>query len=213
MGVNITPGSGKVISSDTIAGEDYQRIKLVDGTAGGTTGVVVDANGNLRVVAGQPALATYSLPSGALAAASATDLLVVEAPSAGVIRLQRLVIWNPGSQTTAGIVDLQLIRKTSAGTGGAVTPNPLDSSDAAYGGLCRAGVTTRGADGAVLDTIGVYVPAAVAAFAPLVVDWSQSDSTKAPVILPGTGNGIALKHPGSTGAAGLRCSLVFTVGS
>ena len=39
--VNITPGSGDVVAADDVSGVKYQKVKLVDGAADATTGVVV----------------------------------------------------------------------------------------------------------------------------------------------------------------------------
>lgn len=213
MGVNITPGSGKTIATDTVGGSDYQQIKLYDGTIGSSNAAIVDANGNLRVAAGQATLATYVVGSGALTPTAAMDLLVLEAPVSGVVRLQRIIIWNPGIQTAAAFVTLQLIRKTTAGTGGAVTPVQVDAADGAYAGLTRTGVTTRGSDGTVIDQFTIWVPAAGAAFTPVAIDFSLNDAIKAPVVPIGITNGIALKHPGVAGAASFSCSLVFSVGA
>jgi hypothetical protein len=213
VGVSITPGSGKTIASDTIGGTDYQQVKLVDGTIGSANGAVIDANGNLRVMAGQPAIPTYILGTGPLAPTAAMDLAVIEAPASGVIRLQRIVIWNPGILTAAALVALQLIRKTTAGTAGVVTPSPADPAASAYGGVCRAGVTTRGTDGTVIDTISVFTPTALAQFYPIVIDYGDANAIQSPVIPAGTANGIALKHPGGAGAASFSCSLYFTVGA
>lgn len=213
MSVPITPGSGKTIKADVIAGEEYQAVKLYDATAGSTNAAIVDASGNLRVVGGQSTLATYSFGTGPLAPTAARQLFVIEAPASGVIRLQRIIIWQPGSQTTAGLVTLQLLRTTTASSGGtAITPAPVDSSDAAYGGIVRS-LPTSGTESTVLDQIAVYVPAALAAFTPIVIDYAVLDSLKAPVIPAGTANGIALKHPGSSGAAKFSVSAIFTVGS
>lgn len=35
--INVTPGTGKVVSTETIGGSEYQNIKLIDGTASSTT--------------------------------------------------------------------------------------------------------------------------------------------------------------------------------
>ena len=39
-----------VVATDEIAGVDYQRIKLVDGTDGATTGAKVTSEGNLQAI-------------------------------------------------------------------------------------------------------------------------------------------------------------------
>ena len=44
------PASGPNVATDAIAGDHYQKVKLFDGTAGGTTPVPVGANGLLADV-------------------------------------------------------------------------------------------------------------------------------------------------------------------
>jgi hypothetical protein len=45
--VPITAGVGTNVATDDVSGAHYQRVKLVDGTDGGTTPAVIDANGLL----------------------------------------------------------------------------------------------------------------------------------------------------------------------
>ena len=47
--INVTEGSGKVVGSDTVGGKEYQKIKLLDGTAGSTTAAEVTAGNALKV--------------------------------------------------------------------------------------------------------------------------------------------------------------------
>ncbi len=37
MSINVTPGTGKTVATETIGGVEYQNIKLIDGTAASTT--------------------------------------------------------------------------------------------------------------------------------------------------------------------------------
>jgi hypothetical protein len=47
--VQITPGSGSAIATDDVGGVQYQKFKLVDGTADGATPAIVTSDGALRV--------------------------------------------------------------------------------------------------------------------------------------------------------------------
>lgn len=47
--INITEGSGKTVHTDTVNGLEYQAIKIIDGTTGGTSSATVTANGALSV--------------------------------------------------------------------------------------------------------------------------------------------------------------------
>lgn len=47
--VDITPGSGATVATDDVAGAQYQRVKLTDGTPNGDNHAVVEDTGSLRV--------------------------------------------------------------------------------------------------------------------------------------------------------------------
>lgn len=47
--INVTPGTGKVVPSDTVGGKEYQQIKIVDGVVGSTAAAQVDPVGGLLV--------------------------------------------------------------------------------------------------------------------------------------------------------------------
>lgn len=143
--------------------------------------------------------------------AAVMNLLIVESGPTKKVRLRRLVISNPGLQTAAGIVSLQLLRTTTAGSTGVVTPTVLDPSDSAFSGIVRR-QGTSGTDGAVIyENIPVFVPAAVGAAAPLVIEFGGSDGVFKDVCgIPGATNGLCLRHPGAAGAVGFMGWLEFT---
>lgn len=191
-GVVVLPLAG---GPQTVTGNDYSAAPQV-------------------VSGGQSDDATYCVSRAGVAPTTATELITIEAFAAtaslsGAVRIQRIEITQVGSQTTAGIVVLQLLRTTTAGTGGVVTPTVMDPADPAYPGICRAN-PTAGTESTVLLDIPIYVPAAIGAFVPIVIDMATVDSIKTPVIPAGTANGIALKHPGAAGAANFGCRIWFT---
>lgn len=47
--IDVTPGTGKTVATDSVASKEYQKIKIIDGTAGNTTAAIVDTSGNLQV--------------------------------------------------------------------------------------------------------------------------------------------------------------------
>lgn len=47
--IAVTEGSGKVVSTEDIGGAQFQKIKVVDGRAGGSTGATVNTDGSLSV--------------------------------------------------------------------------------------------------------------------------------------------------------------------
>lgn len=162
------------------------------------------------VSGGQSGAATYTVTVNSQANTATGHSIVIEAPASNAVRILHVRILQPGIQTSAGVRLLQLIRTTSAGTGGAVTPASHDTTDAAYGGLARAKPTT-GTESTVLQDIPVYVPTTVAAFSPIDIDFAGVSQEKAPTIPAGTANGIALKDPGAAGGSGFSASITFSV--
>lgn len=162
------------------------------------------------VSGGQSAYATYTVTVSSQANTTSSHAIVIEAPAASAVRILKVRILAPGIQTTAGVRLLQLIRTTTAGTGGAVTPAVHDPADSAYGGICRA-KPTAGTAGTVLQDIPLFVPTAVAAFAPILFDYADVSQDKALVIPAGVANGIALLDPGAAGGSGFSASITFAV--
>lgn len=166
------------------------------------------------VSGGQSDDASYCVSVSAQANTVAIEAIVIEAFAAtaslsGAVRIQRIEITAPGIQTAAGVRVLQVIRTTTVGTGSAVTPTVLDSADVAYPGIARA-KPTAGTETTVLFEIPLFVPTAIAAFVPIIVDFSGVADLKSPVIPTGVANGIALKDPGAAGGSGFAARIWFT---
>ncbi len=153
------------------------------------------------------------------------------APGAGVMdlvtlrmggklaRLRRIGIMNPGFQTTAGLVVLQLaLGDGSMGTGGtALTCRSLEASDANANAQAYVGnqTTTAGLlSNPNYHAIPVWVPAAAGAFQPIVLDFGgQGGVAKAPTagaLAPGGNNTLVLRHPGAAGSTGFAGFMEWT---
>lgn len=179
-----------------------------DGTNART--IATDASGNVLTQPGLPTHATYVATVQGVAWTANTQAICIEAPSAAKVYLRRLIIWNTGTDTTNAIINFQLVRTTTAGTGGAITPAPMDTSDAAYGGIVRS-TGTIGTLGTVLYNINLDVPN-TASGVPLVnLDWDGARLGKGPIIPSGTANGIALWLPATAGGASFAASIEFMV--
>lgn len=184
-------------------------VQLSDGT---NTGKV--STKNAQFVAHQNSdKATYTVSFNVSPTAS-TDLFAIESGASKIVRIRRIVITNPGAQTAAGLRSLQLMRTTAAGVGSAVTPAPDDTTDAAYSGLARSGNTgaNLGTAGTVLRTIPIFVPAALAAATPFIIDFGAdgTQATKCPTGIAGAANGISLRDPGAAGGVTICGYVEFT---
>jgi len=129
---------------------------------------------------------TYSLSAQGVAAASAGYVLgIVEGGPLKTLRAQRLTIWNPGMQTTAGLMTLKLVQQTTVGSGSTTTAPPADPASPVYSGTVRLPGATAGTQNNVVWTGQVYVPAAVGVAAPVVFDFTNNGNDQQPRIYSG----------------------------
>lgn len=171
------------------------------------------AHAALLTLPHNPDKQTYVISFGPIAATVATDLFAIEAGPFMVTRIRRVVIMNPGVQTTSAAVNMLLLRTTTAGTGGVVTPAVLDPADFPFTGIARVAPTALGTAGATLYNFDEVVPATIAGAGVGFEVWDfggDSQLHKCPTIAPGITNGIAFRHPGAAGAAGLYGYVEFT---
>jgi hypothetical protein len=157
--------------------------------------------------------ATYTISTLTAAPASANyAVLNIEAGATKTPRIRRVIISNPGFGTAAALLTFELVRTTSASSGGTATvPAPHDTTDAAYSGLARKDGATLGTIGTQITTFSIFQPATAAAnFAPAVFEF-YGQMSKAMTIPAGTANGIALRCiNGNAGATGFCASMEVT---
>lgn len=153
------------------------------------------------MLSGEPYLATYFVSSGLISIATANShILQIMAGASLNVYIRRLLIWQSAAVTTAAFASWQLLRLTSAGTGGAVpTSAALDSGDAAAGAAAMTLPTVKGTEGAVLATATPLliqtIPVGGPAGGSLIVDldFDKQLRAKMPRIPAGAANGLALK--------------------
>jgi hypothetical protein len=156
--------------------------------------------------------ATYILSATGQANTAAGQSVAIEAGAAKTVRIRKIAIMQVGTQTSAAFRTLTIKRTTAAGSSGAVTPAPCDTSDAAYTGICRA-KGTDGTAGTTLFTFPFWVPTAAANAQPLLI-WPPAtgvtEADKDLTIAAGTANGIAVDDSGAAGGANFAIMVVFT---
>lgn len=200
--------AGALAAGSTAASENPVLIAGSDGT--NVRNISTDASGNVNVIPGPTSRATYVASVHNVAATAASHIIAIEAPSASKVHIARIVIWQTGTDSSNAIVDFQLIRTTTAGSGGTITPSPMDTADGAYGGIVRS-MGTAGTAGVVLFYLPLDVPNSASSTPIAVLDFDGSRLGKGPTIAAGVANGIALTSPGAAGASLFSASIEFYV--
>jgi len=138
---------------------------------------------------------------------AAMDLFGLMSATTGRLgRLRRIVITNPGQQTTAGLVTLQLMLASSLGSGGS-TPSSrsMGYADGNPGQFftCHIGDTTPASNPSTpnFHPLTLWVPAAAGPYVPWEIDFGGNGQWQAPGVGTSPGTGVVLRHPGSAGAA------------
>lgn len=155
---------------------------------------------------------TYSIAF-SVAPTAAMDIVSVQPPAGTMVRVRRIVITNPGAQTSAGLVTLTVGYAAAAGTGGtAATAQSygVGDGDAAAGSTMRAGDTTGLATANRLHSWHVWVPGTAADAQPIVLDY---DGLRKPPTINGStasADVFVIRHPGAAGAAGFSGFVEFT---
>lgn len=140
---------------------------------------------------------SYSVLAAAISVATLNDhVLAIQAGASLNVRIRRIRIEQSGNATSATAGSLQVLRLTTAGSGGgAVTPAPYDTTDTA-GATARTLNSTKGTESTVLMQVAMVYRQAVSATTAQSDDfweWTQHPGMK-PIIIPaGTANGIAIK--------------------
>jgi len=150
-----------------------------------------------KVLLGEPYVASYTFTAKAVTVAASTDhTLQIMAGSSLNIRLRRIWIYSATAPAAASPIQWDLLRLSSAGTGGGVvTARPMDASDAAAGATAMTLPTVLGATGVTLLTIRkTLLPYASRNDGERNPVWEQQLGTKPFIIPAGVANGIVLKN-------------------
>lgn len=183
-------GAGSLIASVFRYDNDTasQAVTLI-----GTDGLPYNASG------GGGGARTYSAAANIASAAAATDIFTITGSATTTVFVTKVII--SGIQTTAGLTDVQLIKRSTADTAGtstAATAIPHDSSDAAATATCLA-YTANPTTGTAVGTFRRgYVPVAGATSVvnPLIV-FDFGDKGR-PVVLRGIAQVLAVNLGGAT---------------
>jgi hypothetical protein len=122
------------------------------------------------------------------------------------VRIRRIEITQSAMATTVQNMLLQVVRLTSAGSGGtAATISALDTSDAVPGATAQILPSSKGTENTIVYYGPIYMMQTLAVSNPvptpgLIIDFDRP-RMKPLIIAAGTSNGIAIKNVGG-GCAG-----------
>jgi len=153
-----------------------------------------------HVLIDDPGLPTFvAIYGGISTATNNLHLAQLMAGAAKRLYIRRIRTMQRAGATTASAIVMQILRLTSAGTGGAaVTPRPFDPTDIVSASAMGA-VVTPGAEGSEIGRITMQMMSA----APVSnTVWEQLPNSKALIVPAGTANGLAIKQTGGAIAAG-----------
>jgi hypothetical protein len=156
---------------------------------------------------------TYFALGEAVSIATANDhIMCLNAGASLKVRVLRIRIEQVANATAATVSRFQLYRTTTAApTGGtAVTPNPLETSDAAAGAAGRTLPTAKGTEATLLQSTAMVWRQAVGTTTAQVDDaweWTPSPWGKPLIIPAGTTNGLAIKN--FSAVAGATVNVLF----
>ena len=198
--INVTEGSGK-------------KLHTFDRTIGANS--VHDE----FVLMGEQPMADYRCTTGTTYASAATadsHLVQIMAGASLNVYVRRIRVYQHGVATTVTAASAQIVRLTSAGTGGtAFTAAPMDLSDSASGATVMTLPTVKGAEGPSLDQAeGIFIQTLAAGTFPnqtFVFDFDfRGSRQKSLRIGAGVALGIAVKLRTAVAAATVAIAVEFS---
>ena len=194
--VQVTEGTGKKLHT-------YQR------SIGGN--LVQDE----VVVRGEPYLAAYcARTAGISTATAASHTLQIMAGASLRLYIREIHIWQMAAASAAASGRFDVVRLTTAGSGGTAIPTPtFDPADTSAGATAQALPSTKGTEGDIIMFLPVGFSGALPATEAHTVRWVASDMSKAIIVAAGTSNGIAIKCASAIASATVAIDVVFSEAS
>ncbi len=166
--------------------------------------LVKDANGtNVAIPGYDPCYRAGQI--GLVPVASCTDLVTITGSASGVVRVKSIKLG--GVATSAGSIRVELIKRSTAGTGGTSTAPvavPLDSASPAAGAILAA-YTANPTVGTIIGPIGAQrIGLGVTLVGPVVWNqgWDFSTRLDQPIVLRGVAQQLAINLGGVTVPSG-----------
>jgi hypothetical protein len=183
------------VASGTVVGDSTSQNCTISDPTYPWRRMTIGANGGSSVTSPAKLAKSYSAAFNVVTAASATDVAVISGNATTTCYVTKITI--SGIQTTAGLVDTLLIKRSTADTGGTSTGQTAvshDSTDAAASSAVLAYTANPGALGTAVGTVRrAYVPvdAALSVVGNPQVVFDFGDKGKE-IILRGTAQQLAI---------------------
>lgn len=164
-----------------------------------------------RWVPGEYPDPSYALSLSNISAATASShLMQLMAGASNTVRIRRVWVAQLTPSTADGQSSVQIIRLTTAGTGGsALTPAPFDLADSASGAAGRSLTTAKGTEGTLIMTGNIGFRNTAPTDGDNAWSWEQHGGT-GPIVIPaGTSNGIAIKNGSAIAGATVNIIIEF----
>lgn len=168
------------------------------------------------IITGEPYLASYiQTTANVVGTTAASHLLQIMAGASLNVYIRRIRIYQVVAATTAAFIRFNVFRLSTAGTGGgALTPNPLDTTDSACGATCMTLPTVKGTETTnmgssalmVIQTVPLGGPVSAPEF---VYDFDRPH-TKALRIPAGAANGVAVKIQDACAGSSFQVEILFS---
>lgn len=166
--------------------------------------IATDKYGSQQVKGYEKQARTFSASANITVAASATDIAILPGSASGTVFITKVII--SGIQTTTGQVNVSLIKRSAADSGGtstAMAAIPHDSADSAAG-AAPLSYTANPTPGTAVGTVRqVYVPVVVSTAITQAVTVLEFGDKGKPIILNGVAQGLAVNLNGATLAGGV----------
>lgn len=204
---SVAPSSNTQLTSNAviIADTSHSTTLISDGTYRWRS-AVVSTTGGLAVTPIDGYKATYSAAAvGITSAATATDIFTITGSATKTIRILRIL--TSATQTTAGEINLLLVKRStanSAGTSSAVTAVPHDSTSVAASAtvLSYTANPTLGTPVGTLRADKLFAPSVATASSPTIMIYNFGDRPGQAVVLRGTSQVLALNLNSTTVTGG-----------
>lgn len=158
---------------------------------------------------GEPALPTYVIGFEAVTTTTAAHIVQIMSGASTYTRIHKIEVYVNDWPASTSLLQLQVVRLTSAGTGGTTgTPSAFDTADTASA-TCMSLPTVKGTEGTGLMRLAVPMGTDVSA-AQYTTSWEALDRGKPLIIPSGTTNGICLKVVTGIASSGVVAYVYFT---